>query len=230
MNTTIKGNFRRYIYKTDKGYVVGLFKVKETNNEELEFYVNHTITFTGYFHELNEEDTYLFTGKLVEHEKYGEQFLVESYERVMPEEKDSIVEFLSSGLFKGIGEKKAKKIVDHLGKDTLTVILENPSNLLLIPTITKKQVDILHTTLVEYEASYKTVLELSDLGFSTKDSLLIYNHYKQKTSDVINKNIYLLMEDIDEINFKKVDMIALKQEIKRYDTIRIMAAILYILD
>ena len=230
MNTTIKGNFRRYIYKTDKGYVVGLFKVKETNNEELEFYVNHTITFTGYFHELNEEDTYLFTGKLVEHEKYGEQFLVESYERVMPEEKDSIVEFLSSGLFKGIGEKKAKKIVDHLGKDTLTVILENPSNLLLIPTITKKQVDILHTTLVEYEASYKTVLELSDLGFSTKDSLLIYNHYKQKTSDVINKNIYLLMEDIDEINFKKVDMIALKQEIKRDDTRRIMAAILYILD
>ena len=230
MSITIKGNFRKYIYKTDKGYVVGLFKVKETNNEELEFYINHTITFTGYFHELNEEDTYLFTGKLVEHEKYGEQFLVESYERVMPEEKDSIVEFLSSGLFKGIGEKKAKKIVDYLGKDTLTTILENPSNLLLIPTITKKQVDILHTTLVEYEASYKMVLELSDLGFSTKDSLLIYNRYKQKTSDVINKNIYLLMEDIDEINFKKVDMIALKQEIKRDDTRRIMAAILYVLD
>ena len=230
MSTTIKGNFRKYIYKTDKGYVVGLFKVKETNSEELAFYVNHTITFTGYFHELNEEDTYLFTGKLVEHEKYGEQFLVESYERVMPEEKDAIVEFLSSGLFKGIGEKKAQKIVDYLGKDTLTIILENPSNLLLIPTITKKQISTLHDTLVEYEASYKTVLEVSELGFSTKDSLLIYNHYKQKTLDVISKNIYLLMEDIDEITFKKIDMIALKQEMKKDDSRRIMAAILYVLE
>lgn len=230
MSTTIKGNFRKYIYKTDKGYVVGLFKVKETNSEELAFYVNHTITFTGYFHELNEDDTYLFTGKLVEHEKYGEQFLVESYERVMPEEKDAIVEFLSSGLFKGIGEKKAQKIVDYLGKDTLTIILENPNNLLLIPTITKKQISILHDTLVEYEASYKTVLEVSELGFSTKDSLLIYNHYKQKTLDVISKNIYLLMEDIDEITFKKIDMIALKQEIKKDDSRRIMAAILYVLE
>lgn len=230
MSATIKGNFRKYIYKTDKGYVVGLFKVKETNSEELAFYVNHTITFTGYFHELNEEDTYLFTGKLVEHEKYGEQFLVESYERVMPEEKDAIVEFLSSGLFKGIGVKKAQKIVDYLGKDTLTVILENPNNLFLIPTITKKQISILHDTLVEYEASYKTVLQVSELGFSTKDSLLIYNHYKQKTLDVISKNIYLLMEDIDEITFKKIDMIALKQEMKKDDSRRIMAAIFYVLE
>ncbi|MBE6147022.1 MAG: ATP-dependent RecD-like DNA helicase [Firmicutes bacterium] len=227
MNTYIKGNFRKYIFKSDKGYVIGLFKVKETNSEDLEFYINHTITFTGYFHELNEDDTYLFYGKLTEHEKYGEQFQVESYERVMPEEKDSIVEFLSSGLFKGIGEKKAKKIVDYLGKDTLNIILENPNNLLLIPTITKTQINILHDTLVEYEASYKTVLNLSDLGFSTKDSLIIYNHYKQKTMDVIEKNIYLLMEDIEEISFKKVDSIALNQEIKRDDKRRIMASILY---
>ena len=144
---TLKGNFKRYIYKSDKGYVIGLFKVKEVTGEDLAFYVNHTITFTGYFHELNEDDTYLFYGKLVEHEKYGEQFQVDSYERVLPEEKDGIVEFLSSGLFKGIGEKTAEKIVSYLGKDTLTIILENPSDLLLIPGITKKQIDNLHRTL-----------------------------------------------------------------------------------
>ena len=168
---TIKGNFKRYIFKSDKGYVVGLFNVKETDDNELDFYVNHTITFTGYFHDLNEDDTYILYGKLIEHDKYGEQFQVEKYERVMPEEKDSIVEFLSSGLFKGIGEKKAEKIVEYLGKDTLNVILENPNNLLLIPTITKKQITTLHDTLVEYEASYKVVLKLNELGFNTKDSL-----------------------------------------------------------
>ncbi len=226
----IKGNFKKYIYKSDKGYIIGLFKVKETDDKDLEFYIDHTITFTGYFHEINEDDTYIFNGKLVEHEKYGEQFSVESYERVMPEEKDSIVDFLSSGIFKGIGEKTAQKIVDNLGKDTLNVILENANNLLLIPNITKKQITTLHNTLVEYESSYKTVLQLNEMGFSTRDSLIIYNTYKQRTLEILEKNIYLLMEDIDEITFKKIDLFALKQNIKRDDTRRIMASILYIMD
>jgi len=228
MNTYIKGNLRKTIYRTDKGYVVGLFKVKEASSEELDFYIHHTIPFTGYFHELNEEDTYVFYGKLVEHEKYGEQFQVERYERVLPEEKDSIVEFLSSGLFKGIGNKTAQNIVDCLGSDTLSIILENPNNLLLVPSITKKQIATLHNTLIEYEASYKIVLELNELGFSTKDSLVIYNKYKSQTLLVIEENIYRLMEEIDEITFKKVDTIYLKQDSSKRDhPNRIMAAILY---
>ena len=116
MAAYIKGIFKRYIFKSDSGYVIGLFKVKETNNNDLDDFIDHTITFTGYFHELTLDDTYLFNGSLVEHEKYGRQFQVDSYERVLPEEKDATIEFLSSGLFKGIGEKTAEKIVSYLGK------------------------------------------------------------------------------------------------------------------
>lgn len=230
MEIYIKGNFKRYIFKGDNGYVIGLFKVKDTNSTSLEEYINHTITFTGYFHELNEDDTYLFYGKMIEHDKYGLQFQTDNYERVLPEEKDSIVEFLSGGLFKGIGEKTAEKIVNHLGKDTLTTILENPNNLLLIPTITSKQINVLHKTLVEYQESYKTILSLNELGFSTKDSMIIYNKYKMRTIDVLNNNLYLIMEDILDISFKKIDMIALKNGFKRDDIRRIQAAILYTMD
>lgn len=152
MVTYIKGQFRRSIYQNASGYTIGLFKVHDTNDERLADYLDHAITFTGYFHELNDIDTYMFYGKLVKHEKYGEQFQVDSYERCKPEEKDSIIEFLTSGLFKGIGEKKAKNIVDVLGKDTLKIILENPENLLLIPSISKQNVDTLHNKLKEYEA------------------------------------------------------------------------------
>ena len=122
MRTYIKGNYRRSIYQNDNGYHIGLFKVIDTNDEKLADYLDRVITFTGYFHELNDMDTYLFFGQLVYHEKYGEQFQVENYERCKPEEKDAIVDFLTSGLFKGIGEKKAKAIVDVLGKDTLKII------------------------------------------------------------------------------------------------------------
>lgn len=227
MNTYIKGNYRRSIYQNSSGYNIGIFKVSDTNDEKLADYLDRTITFTGYFHELNDMDTYIFYGKLVQHEKYGEQFQVESYKRCRPEEKNAIIEFLTSGLFKGIGEKKAKNIVDVLGKNTLKIILENPDNLILIPTITKSNIETLHTKLKEYEASYETIIYLSNLGFSTKDSMLIYNYYKEKTRSIIEENIYQLILDINDITFKKIDQIALNMGIDKISIIRIKAAILY---
>lgn len=230
MDTYIKGNYRRSIYQNASGYHIGLFRVADTNEEKIADYLDRVITFTGYFHELNDMDTYLFYGKLIHHEKYGEQFQVESYERCRPEEKDSIIEFLTSGLFKGIGEKKAKTIVEVLGKDTLKIILENPDNLILIPTITKANIEILHTKLKEYESSYEIILKLGNLGFSTKDSMIIYNYYKEKTLSVIEEDMYCLVRDIYDISFKKIDQIALKNKIEKDSEIRIKAAILYIME
>ena len=226
----IKGNYRRSIYSSPQGYHIGLFKVIDTDDEKLADYIDRVITFTGYFHELNDMDTYLFYGKLVFHQKYGEQFQVDSYERCKPEGKNSIIEFLTSGLFKGIGEKKAKAIVDVLGKDTLKVILENPDNLILIPGVTKKNIETLHTKLQEYEASYETILYLGGLGFSTKDAMIVYNFYKNKTKQVIEENIYKLVQDIYNLNFKKIDFIALKNGIEKDSMIRVEASLIYIMN
>lgn len=230
MDIYIKGHYQRSIYQNSNGYHIGLFKVRETNGPELTPFLDKTITFTGYFHELNDMDTYLFFGQMVEHPKYGLQFSVTSYERCKPEEKDAIVEFLTSGLFKGIGEKKAKAIVDVLGKDTLQIILENPDNLILIPGITKTNIDTLHNKLKEYESSYETVLYLSNLGFSTKDSMLIYNYYKDRVREVIEEDIYQLEYSIYELNFKKIDRIALKNGMAKDSFVRVRAAILYIME
>ena len=230
MDIYIKGHYQRSIYQNSNGYHIGLFKVRETNSPELTPFLDKTITFTGYFHELNDMDTYLFFGQMVEHPKYGMQFSVTSYERCKPEEKDAIVEFLTSGLFKGIGEKKAKAIVDVLGKDTLQIILENPDNLILIPGITKTNIDTLHNKLKEYESSYETVLYLSNLGFSTKDSMLIYNYYKDRVKEVIEEDIYQLEYSIYELNFKKIDRIALKNGMAKDSFVRVRAAILYIME
>ena len=230
MASYIQGKYTKCIFKNNTGYNIGVFRVSDSNDPSLADYIGKSITFTGYFHDLNEIDTYLFYGKLVTHEKYGEQFQVDGYERCMPEEKDSIVEFLTSGLFKGIGEAKAKKIVDVLGKDTLKIILETPDNLLLIPSISKKNVDTLHNKLKEYEASYETIMYLSDMGFSTKDSMIIYNTYKKDTKKVIEEDIYKLIEDINEIYFKKIDVIALKNGVKKDALIRVKASLLYIMD
>ena len=226
----IIGRFRKEIFSSDKGYVIGLFKVSDIDSEELEKYLDKTITFTGYFHELNTEDTYEFEGKLVNHEKYGEQFQVSTYERVKPEGKNAIIEFLTSGLFKGIGEKKAKALTDALGEDTLKVILNNPENLILIPGITKTNIDVLHNKLKEYESSYEIVMYLQELGFNTKDSITIYNKYKNHTKQVVEEDIYDLIIDIPELTYKKVDFIALNMGIDKTSINRIRASVLYIMN
>ena len=225
MEDYIIGSVRRIIYRNDNGYVVGVFKVKESSTS-FEFLKDRTLSFTGYFHEIDLEDNYKFSGNIINHPKYGEQFNVEFYEKVIPEEKDSIVEFLSGGTFKGIGEKTAEKIVNVLGDDAIRMIIENPSNLMLVPGISRKQIDTLHEGLIEYSNSYDIILKLNDLGFISRDSMTIYNKYKTNTMKVIDENIYRLMEDIKDFSFKKVDAIALKQEYPRDDKRRVCASIL----
>lgn len=229
MEEYISGNVRRIIFKGDNGYTVGVFKVKNST-ASFEYLKNTTLSFTGYFHELEEEDNYIFHGSIINHPKYGEQFNVTFYERSIPEEKDSIVEFLSSGTFKGIGEKTAEKIVTILGDNALQIIIDNPNDLMLVPGITKKQINTLHTTLIEYSNSYNIILKLNDLGFTTKDSMIIYNKYKSNTINVIEENIYSLIEDIKDINFKKIDSIAIKQGYKRDDKRRVVSAIVYTME
>lgn len=228
MKVYIKGNFKKTIFKSDKGYVIGLFRVKETNSTELEDFENKTITFTGYFHELNEEDMYIFYGEGLEHPKYGFQFQVSEYERVKPEDKDGLIEFLSSDLFPGVGDKMAAAIVDTLGLDVLDKIMEDPAILNLVPKLTSKKATSIYNSLIKYNESSATIIYLTELGFSMKDAMSIYNVYKNMTKDIIEKNIYSIIDNVDELSFLKVDDIAMKQGINPDDSNRVKATIMHI--
>ena len=61
MESYIKGNVRRIIYSSDTGYMVGVLKVNE-KSDDLDF--GNTAPFTGYFHELNYDDNYMFYGEV----------------------------------------------------------------------------------------------------------------------------------------------------------------------
>ena len=137
--TKIKGKVKFLIYESSTGYKVGQFLVKNIDNEELIDLKNKTISFTGNFLELNKEDTYEFDGEYIYHEKYGYQFQVKEYKRQQPEGKDAVIEFLSSSLIKGCGEKTAVKIVEILGDNALNIIKEEPNKLLLVDKMTEKK-------------------------------------------------------------------------------------------
>ncbi len=225
----IKGNFRKSIYKSDSGFTVGIFKIKETNDEAMEDYVGKTITFSGTFLDLNPDDLYIFYGEGVKHPRYGFQYSVNNYDRVKPEEKDGIIEFLCSDLFNGIGEKTAQKIVETLGENTLDLIIENKDNLLLVPGLKPKKIDEIYNTLMKYNESHNTIVYLTNLGFSMKDALNIYSKYKSNTIQNIEYNIYMLAEDIENINFDKLDEIAKNLNYEKDDERRIEAGIIHIM-
>lgn len=229
MKKYIKGTYKKNIYKSEKGYAIGIFKVKDTNSEELEIYINKTITFTGYFADLKIDDNYIFYGELTEHPKYGTQYIVSEYERLKPNDKEGIVDFLCSDLFKGIGEKLARNIVTILGEDCLDMILEDKSCLSLVPKLTKKKSETIYNTLYTYEESHKTIVYLTELGFTMQDALEIYNTYKQHTMNKIETNIYSILDKIEDIPFTKIDSIALNMDISEDDENRIKYCILHIM-
>lgn len=222
----IKGKLSKIIFHNNQnGYTVGLLKVKESDIDDL---VNKTVTFTGNLPDLNEIDTYIMTGSLTNHEKYGSQFQVKSINRIMPQETDAMIDILSSYLFKGIGKKTAEKLVSVFKEKTFDVILNDTSNLLLIPGISEKQAKTLKEALKQYQGSYEDILMLNKLGFSTSESMKIYHYYKDKLNEVLDGNLYNIYYDIDEISFPRVDSIFVAKYEKDSPS-RVAGAIVYII-
>lgn len=228
MEKYIKGTYKKSIFENEKGYVIGIFKVIETNDEELNVYIDKTITFTGYFAELNEEEKYIFYGDTVDHPKYGFQFNVTRNERIKPDDKEGIIEFLASDLFSGIGEKMAKSIVETLGENVLNKIIEEPSCLNLVNKLSYKKQQMIYNSLIKYEESHQTIIYLTELGFTMREALNIYNKYKTNTIINIEHNIYTVIDDVDDMKFLKVDEIARKKDINLENQTRIKAAIFYV--
>ncbi len=218
----IKGTFKQTIFKSDAGYTVGVLKVKETDDLEMETFVKKSITFTGYFSELTLEDDYILYGSLTYHDRYGYQYNVINYEKLMPEGKDAIIEFLTSPLIKGCGEKTATKIVNILGEKALVEIKNNPNSLDLIPNLSQTKKMSIYNSILKYYESNETIIKLKEYGFSIKDSMKLISIYGSTILSIIKNNIYSLT---DIIEFKVLDKIYLNIY-KETTDIRILACII----
>ena len=200
----IVGKFIQDIYSnSDNGYMVGLLRVSDSDYEE---YINKVITFTGIFDELKYKTNYKMEGNFVSHNKYGKQFQVESYEMILPTEKEELVEFLSSSLFP-IGEKMALNIVNKLGNDTINIIMRDDGCLSDIPRLSEEKARIIREKILEYQSTSHIVIELNKMGFSTKNAIAIMKKYGDIAIDIVYDDIYKIMDDI-EITFDEIDKIA----------------------
>lgn len=219
----IKGKLKKIIYhNNDSGYVVALFRIKETNDKVMMDKVNKSITVRGIFTDVNIDISMTLYGYYTNNDKFGMQYAVESYEIDIPTTKDGIIEFLASSFIEGCGERTAKKIVDYFGEKTLDIIKENQDNLLQIEGITAIRAAKIHNSLLNYNKSSDAILKFQNLGFTIEECSRIYNKFKDRIDEILGDYFYDLKEIID---FKKVDAIY-KNNYSKDNDIRIKACVL----
>lgn len=206
-------------------YKVMLIQVEETNAD----YSEDEIVITGNFGRIQEESSYQFYGTFTNHPKYGMQFKAERYETSQPSTDESLINYLSSDSFKGIGKKTAEKIVDALGANCIDTIVENPSVLDQVPALSKKQKETLEDVLSNEYGMQKVILKLNQFGIDNALAFRIYGKYEERTTEVIRENPYQLIQEIDGIGFNRADMIADHLDIQPDADERVQAGILYAL-
>lgn len=213
-------------FASDDGfYKVLLVQIEQTNIE----FPEEEIVVTGNFGDINDETSYKFIGKLVNHPRYGQQFQATNYSQAQPTTKQGIINFLSGDQFKGIGKKTAEKIVDQLGLNAINKIVADSTVLAplhLKPNLVQTLVDHLNTV----QGMDKIIIGLNDFGFGSSLAGAIYEKYRDETLEVIMQNPYQLVADIDGISFKRADAVAQKLHIGLDDPRRVQAAILQVLD
>ena len=216
----IKGKIRNIIYQnSDNGYVVAVFRIKETNDSKMEEYVGKTVTITGNFLEINEEETFILYGDAVSHVRFGFQYQVKSYEKEKISSEDALIEFLSSSLVKGCGAKSAEKIVQELGMDAIEKIKADEHALDGISGLSDIKKKSIRDSLLEYSDADDSLLKLKEMGFSIPEATKIYKKYGASLKYIIDSNLYVLTEIMD---FNKIDTIY-KSNHEESDSVRLKA-------
>ena len=116
----------------ENGYSV--MKVKVKGNNDL-------VTLVGNLLEVPAGSVLLCEGDWKVDKRYGNQFVVENWEEIMPATIYGIEKYLGCGLVKGIGPKFAQLIVSRFGLETIDVIETDIERLYEVPGIGKKRVE-----------------------------------------------------------------------------------------
>lgn len=161
--------------------------------------------------------------------KYGLQLEVETYTEIIPQTRDGIIGYLSSGLIAGIGPKTAEVIVKKFGLQTLDILEQHPQRLLEVKGITDKRLDKIITSYNQSRELRDILSFLSPFGITAKKAVKIYKAFGARSMDVLKKTPFELCT-LSGFGFKTVDAIARKTACRPNDPMRIRGAIHYVMD
>ena len=211
------------------GQITEIIYQNETNCYTVaEFTMEKEITtVVGYLPFINKGDSLKLFGKFVTHQDYGEQFKIETFEKIMPQTLEALTNYLGSGTIKGVGPATAKKIVDKFGEETIAIIKLEPEKLSQIKGITKaKAVEIAEEFMEKWEL-WQIVGFLEKFGIGAQNSKKVYEILGKDAVQQIEQNPYLLLDITYGVDFNKIDKMAMDLGINKNDVKRIESAIKY---
>ncbi len=215
----LKGYVEHIIYRSEEsGYTV-LNLVAE--DEEY--------TCVGILPALGEGETIAAKGRMTTHAAYGEQFRIESYEQVMPEDTVAIERYLGSGAIKGIGPAMAARIVKKFKEDTFRIIEMEPERLAQIKGISERKAREIAQQVNGKKEMREAMIFLNQLGISNTLAVKLFTQYGDGIYRVVRENPYQMADEVSGVGFRIADEIARKAGIEADSDFRIRSAVLYVL-
>jgi len=182
-------------------------------------------TIVGNLFDVNEGDFLEIDGEIVTHPKFGEQIKVNTSRAILPEDRDGIIKYLSSGRIKGIGKRMAEKIVDHFHHETFDILEKNPERLREIKGLQKKVIEDIKKSAADNKIIRDLTVKLGPFGIGHETIFKIYKEFSEDSFQVLESNPYLLIQRVRGVGFRIADTIAKRFGIANNDSYRIKAGI-----
>ena len=215
----IEGVLTEIIYQNEvNSYVVGVF---ETEEEQF--------TVVGYLPFIKKGDTLKIVGKFVEHKDYGEQFKIETFEKLMPKTLGALENYLANGNIKGVGPATASKIVNKFGEDTIHVLKYEPQKLAQIKGITKAKAVEISESFIENWEVWQIVGFLERFGMGAESAKKVYDLLGINAIAEIEANPYILIDISRGVDFKQIDQMAIELGVEKENQKRVKSGIKYAL-
>ena len=205
----LQGEVVEIIYKNEiNSYCIAIIKL-DRNVIDSSIEPEDEMTVVGYLPFVNIGDTIKAIGNFVEHQEYGRQFKVDTFEKMMPQTTKALERYLANCGIKGIGPATAKHIVETFGEDTINVFKFEPKKLARIKGITEdKAVEIANTFIENWEV-WQLVGFLDKFGIGPQNAEKVYKTLGTNAVEEIQANPYVLIDLIAKVNFEQIDKMAL---------------------
>ncbi|WP_069801638.1 SF1B family DNA helicase RecD2 [Thermogemmatispora onikobensis] len=161
--------------------------------------------------------------------RYGHQLHVTSFSQRLPTSTEGIIRYLSSGLIKGIGPKKARTLVEHFGEQTLAIIEQQPERLAEVRGLGEKDRARILAAWTQQQEMKEVQLFLQTHEISLHLANRIYRQYGGESVKVVRENPYRLVQDIYGIGFRTADEIASRLGLPRDSLPRLVTGLTYVL-
>lgn len=167
------------------------------------------------------------TGTWEVHPQHGEQLKAQELERTLPEEEEEIFAYLSSGICKGVGPTTARRIVDRFGLETLDILEAEPERLQEIRGITAKKAMEIGELFRQHMGLRRLMEFLSRYQLPPVLAIRLRQQYGDGAIRVVEKNPYLLSDDVCGVDFSVTDTMALSMGFAEDCTERLEAALTF---